>query len=86
MTGLGERLYRLHQLVEVEAGLENLAVLEVEVIGIGKDDQYIGGLCAEATCSKSKRKSESADGFHVFLHAKAIPKPHGQGWLMIRYE
>lgn len=66
VTGLGERLYRLHQLVEVEAGLENLAVLEVEVIGIGKNDQHVGGLCGKGTCSKDKGESKSADGFHAF--------------------
>lgn len=46
MTGVDQHLHRLHQFIEVEAGPADLAVLEVELIGVGKNNQNVSGMGA----------------------------------------
>lgn len=60
---LSQSLHRLHQLIEVEAGLEDLAVLQVETVGIGQDDEDVSCMRANGTEPQCKGDDETAQSF-----------------------
>ncbi|MCY1303680.1 hypothetical protein D9M70_533970 [compost metagenome] len=65
MTGVQKRLHRLHQFVEVEAGLENLAILEVQAVFIRKHYQDIAGMRVRGAEDDCHRGCQVHQHFHL---------------------
>ncbi|WP_230947551.1 hypothetical protein [Burkholderia territorii] len=68
MASVEQRLHGLHQFVQVEAGREDLVILQVEVVGIRQHNQHVGGMSAARGNAEGGCNGEPPDRIHGFLH------------------